>query len=278
MKFRIIYTFFALASTAFLLLNNSSGAAAVQNADRTGSPLSFATCVACHIGNNFSPTITLEILDGDNPVTSYEPGKTYQVRVQINASDNPPAYGFQAVALSGAENKQAGNFTNPPEGFAVVNVNNRQYPEHDQRSSSNSFTIDWEAPGAGTGEVRFYASGIAANGNFSNSGDGSASLSSPVVLDEMLVGNQETRELFESLSIFPNPVENELRLRIQSSAAGAYQLRLLDGQGRLFMEHRLALSAGEQVHSIDVAALPAGIYALHLTDGQHSSSRMVVKR
>jgi hypothetical protein len=277
MKFRIIYTTFALASTAFLLLNNSSGAAAVQNADRTGSPLSFATCVACHIGTNFSPTITLEVLDGDNPVTSYEPGKTYQVRVQINASDNPPAYGFQAVALGGAENKQAGNFSNPPESFAIVNVNNRQYPEQSQRISSNNFVIDWEAPGAGTGEVRFYAAGVAANGNFSNSGDGSASLASPVVLDEMLVGSRENSELFKSLSIFPNPVGNELSLRIQSPASGAYQLRLLDVQGRPLIERRLALSAGKQVQTIDVATLPAGIYALHLTDGQRSSSRMVVK-
>ena len=278
MKFKIIYTLMALAGGALLLMNNSSGAAAVQNADRTGSPLSFATCVACHTGNNFSPSVSLEVLDGEEVVTAYEPGKTYQVRVEISALDNPPSYGFQAVALTGDDNKQAGNFSNPPEGFAVSMVNGRQYPEHNQRSSEASFIIDWEAPGAGTGEVRFYASGIAANGNFASSGDGAAALDNPVVLGESLVNTREPRELFETLRLFPNPVEHELHLQLQAPAAGEYQLRLFDAQGRLMLERRLALSAGLEVQRLEVSALPAGPYALVLSDGQRSSSRMVVKK
>ena len=112
----VLYTLFLLA-LAFLHLQNSNGAAAVQEADRTGSPLSTANCGACHGGGNFSPSLEASLLDEGMPVNSYTPGKDYTVRLSIAAANNPSAYGFQAVALKAADNTNAGTFKKSTHGL-----------------------------------------------------------------------------------------------------------------------------------------------------------------
>lgn len=278
MKLKLIYTLFAFSALALLFLNNSAGPAEVQGQDRTGSPLSIAPCQACHSSGAFSPTPQLQVLDNTAPVTTYEPGKLYKVRVTVNASGDPAGYGFQTVALSGTGNVQAGDFMNPGADVQITPLNGREYPEHNKRSSTNTFEVDWEAPAAGTGEVRFYAAVVAANGMNGSDGDGSSFLSSPITLTEAVSSTTEANELFEAFTIFPNPVSNELNLRIQSPSQSEYQLRLLDIQGRTALSRPIALSTGEQVHSLDVSQLPAGVYTLQITDGKRVSSRKVVKR
>ena len=278
MKFRIFYTFFALIGAALLWMNNSTGPASAQGLDRTGSPLSPGPCQTCHSAGAFSPTLTLEILDGGAAVTTYEPGKTYRLRVRANATGAPAGYGFQAVALAGNDDAQAGQFTNPGAGIKVTPLNGRQYAEHSMRRTSNTFEVDWTAPEAGTGDVRFYSSVVAANGNNSSGGDGSSFLTSPVAISEGAVSRTEDNDLFEAFSVFPNPVENQLNLRFRSREQGTYQLRLLNLQGQGLLERRIEVATGEQVQRLDVSTLPAGVYTVQVTDGKGVSSRKVVKR
>lgn len=278
MKFRIIYTSFALAAFSLLWMNNSTGPASVQGLDRTGGPLSPGPCQTCHNSGAFSPTFTLQILDGDAAVSEYEPGKTYKLRVQVSATGNPAGYGFQAVALTGAGNAQAGAFMNPPPGIKITPLNGRQYAEHSMRSNSNTFEIDWEAPEAGTGDVRFYSAVVAANGLAGSGGDGSTFLTNPATLTEGVASSAEDNELFEAFRIFPNPVEAQLNLRFQSRQAGEYQLRIVNLQGQGLLERRIEVAAGEMVQGLDVGSLPAGLYTVQLTDGDRVSSRKMVKR
>ena len=278
MKLRTFYAFFLLIGTALLWMNNSTGPASVQGLDRTGSPLSPGPCQTCHSAGSFSPTLTLEILDGDAAVTTYEPGKTYRLQVQANAMGTPAGYGFQAVALTGNNETQAGGFTNPDNGIKITPLNGRQYAEHSMRRTSNTFEVDWTAPEAGTGDVRFYSSVVAANGNNSSGGDGSSFLTSPVTLSEGAVSSTENNELFEAFSAFPNPVESQLNLRFQSSRPAEYQLRIVNLQGQSLLERPIEIATGEQVQRLDVGTLPAGVYTVQVTDGKGVSSRKVVKR
>lgn len=277
MKFRIIYTFFTFLALALLLVNNSAGPAEVQGLDRTGSPLSIGPCQLCHNSGAFSPTPVLEILDGGNPVNTYEPGKTYKMRVTVNASGGPAGYGFQAVALSGAGNVQAGDFKNPGADVQITPLSGREYPEHNKRSNNNTFETDWEAPAAGTGEVRFYAAVVAANGQDGSNGDGSSFLGSPIILSEVITSTAESDELPGGFTIFPNPVASELNLRINPPTQGEYQLRLTDAKGRTALSRRFALSPGEQVLSLEAGHLPAGAYTVQVAYGQQMSSRKMVK-
>ena len=118
---KILY-FLIPIGMAWALLSNSGGAAAVQNVDRTSSPLGVGSCGSCHSGGNYSPVISVELLDNNTVVSKYSPGKLYQVKVSIAAGNNPRGYGFQLVSLSGNNNIQGGIFGNAPAGFNKINL------------------------------------------------------------------------------------------------------------------------------------------------------------
>ncbi|NUQ26787.1 MAG: T9SS type A sorting domain-containing protein [Saprospiraceae bacterium] len=277
MKF--VYTLFIAVLAGFLLLNNAAGPGLVQGEDRTGSPLSSGSCgqAGCHSQGSFSPSISVELLDEGNPVTQYEPGESYDLKVTVTAgTGTPPRYGFQAVALTGAGNTGAGTFGSAPAGFRTIDINNRTYAEHASPRTNNTFTIEWTAPD--TGEVRFYAAGIAANANGSNNGDGAATLGSPLVITRASVSAFTPGALLRRLAIAPNPVENILTLRAHSDQSGEYLLRIASLGGQVLHQSRLDFQSGENMHTVDVNRLPAGVYVLQITDGDKVSSTKFLKR
>lgn len=280
MKFKLLYTLFALAGGAFLFLNNSSGAGAVQGQDRTGSPLSSATCGACHGGNNFSPTIELEVLKDGEAVTAYMPGEVYTMRVSAGFSGSPSVFGFQAVALTGENNDQAGDFQNPPSGVQITDVNGREYPEHSQRSQSSTFEVEWVAPESGTGDVSFYSSVLTSNNAGGSSGDGVASLSSPVVLTEdatSQVGQQGA--LNASVTVFPNPVVGQATLEIENAEAGTYQVELMTVQGQRLNSQSLQITNGGAVTlPIDLSVQANGLYLLRVSNETSATVRRLLKQ
>ncbi|MCR9100729.1 MAG: T9SS type A sorting domain-containing protein [bacterium] len=278
MKFKLLYTLFVLAGGAFLFLGNSSGAGAVQGQDRTGSPLSSATCGACHGGNNFSPTIELEILKDGEAVDAYIPGEVYTMRVSAGFSGSPSVFGFQAVALAGNNNAQAGDFQNAPSGVQITALNGRQYPEHSSRSQSSAFEVEWVAPETGTGEVRFYSSVLAANNGNGSGGDGVASLDAPVVLTEDAVNNTSGFLALEAaVEVFPNPANESTTLRISEADAGDYQVELMTIHGQVLSAQNLQVN-GAAILPVDLSAQAAGLYLLRVSNGERSLVRRIIKR
>ncbi|MBL7793358.1 MAG: T9SS type A sorting domain-containing protein [Saprospiraceae bacterium] len=276
MKF--VYTLFIAVLAVFFLLNNAAGPGLVQDADRTGSPLSTGSCgqAGCHSQGSFSPSISVELLDEGNPVTQYEPGESYDLKVTLTAgTGTPPRYGFQVVALGGAANDSIGTFGSAPAGFRRIVINNRRYVEHASPRPSNTLTVEWTAPD--TGEVRFYAAGIAANANGSNNGDGAATLGSPLVITRAAVSTFTPVALLSRLAIAPNPVENILTLRAHSDQTGEYLLRITSLGGQVLHQSRLDFQSGENMHTVDVNRLPAGVYVVQITDGERVSSAKLLK-
>jgi hypothetical protein len=278
MKLKFTYAIFSLMALALLFVNNSSGPAEVQGIDRTGGPLSPGPCQACHSSGAFSPGIDLEVLDNDTPVNTYEPGKTYTLRVTANHSGDPAGFGFQAVALKASDDSQAGAFSNPASDIQITTLAGRQYPEHSTRRESNVFEVEWEAPAAGTGEVDFYSSIVVANGAAGSGGDGAAFLNTPVTLTEGVASSTSENGLLEALHIFPNPVEDELRLQMNSNEQQDYQLLIFNLNGQLVLSQRLSVALGEQLTTVSLPEMAAGAYTLQITDGLKSSSRILLKR
>lgn len=278
MKFKMIYTLFALAGLAFLFWNNSSGAAEVQGQDRTNSPLSNAPCTACHSAGVFSPSVDLAILKDGESVQEYTPGGVYTMRVTANHSGTPASFGFQAVALAGNDNNQAGAFSNPADGIQVTDLNGRQYPEHSRRNENNIFEVEWMAPAEGTGEVRFYSSVVAANNGSGSGGDGSAFLNNPVILSEAVTSSRETAPLLSSFSVFPNPVADYLQLQWEGQERGVLRIEVFDLSGQLLVQQPQQMAASTQSASIDVSSLPSGLYQLRITDGQRQNVQRFVKQ
>ena len=107
MKRSILYLTF-LGCTSWLLFSSVSGGRAAGGQDKTGSPVSSGTCSGCHSGGSFGASVAATLKDvGGNVVTSYVPGDTYTLEIQVsNSTGSPAGYGAQAVALLAGMYKQ----------------------------------------------------------------------------------------------------------------------------------------------------------------------------
>ena len=151
------------------LMSSSSGVAEIQNANRTGEPGTSSTCNQCHGGGSFGATTTISVLDPNSgqAVTEYLPGEQYVLEVAIGGTS--PRFGMQATAVDAAGDN-AGTFANPSSNTQLEDVAGRHIFEHNSSSATNTFSVDWTAPATG-GDVTIYASGLAAGGSTSSSGD-----------------------------------------------------------------------------------------------------------
>lgn len=179
MKIRLVYSLFTISLLLVLSLifsSSSGGRATIALDGNAGAPWeSGTTCNTCHNSGaaDFGTiTETLLILENGNPVTNYEPNKTYQLELTIEAGmGSPDAYGFQ-LAIADNSELDAGCFSNPSANVTEALALGHTYLEQNATpSTTNVFTIDWTAPAAGTGAVNFYFAGNLVNGNGGISGD-----------------------------------------------------------------------------------------------------------
>ncbi|MFK7923922.1 MAG: T9SS type A sorting domain-containing protein [Bacteroidia bacterium] len=85
----------------------------------------------------------------------------------------------------------------------------------------------------------------------------------------------ETRNLFESVVLSPNPTDGLLLVSLSGMAKRDFVLQLRDTQGRMIQESVLPAGPNAQVQ-LDLRHLAAGIYYLSLNDGHGMISRKVL--
>ncbi len=236
------------------LLGNAGGAALVQKTDRTGSPLSPGPCQTCHTSGNFNTSVDAKLLQDNNPVTTYMPGEVYILQVVVNANQNAQQFGFQTVALQGQGNSQAGSFQNPQTGVAVRTVNNRFYPEQQYPSLKDTFRLEWVAPIAGTGDVKFYTAGVATNANGNSGGDGSA-FTNMTIQEFGASSVQNSRP--DGFEIIAHTAGISIELSVPEVAG---QIVIYDLMGNM---RSVRPYQGSSQIQIDLTDLNAGAYFLH---------------
>lgn len=158
---------------AVALMANSAGVAEHQGKDRTGAPGSDQPCSQCHNSGSFSPQPVVYLTDVEETTefTFYLPGETMRLRFEVGSASGAAGFGLQATALL-SDNSNAGTFSNPSANGQLEDVAGRHIFEHNDLSGSNTFTVDWTAPPAGSGPVTVYVASLAANGNGGTAGDG----------------------------------------------------------------------------------------------------------
>jgi hypothetical protein len=283
MNLKIIYTSAALLFLGFLLVNNSSGRASVANEGNTGAPGDEApagrTCQSCHNSTAIQVNLDLEVTDLEgNAVTSYIPGNTYNVQVAINAvTGSPSAYGFQLVSERNSDNQSINSFSNPSSNakLATINATGRQYAEHSSPSSSNTFTVQWTAPEAGTGAVTFYSAGNGVNSNSQSSGDGANKTS-------LMLSEEAGSSVFETprslpLSLAPNPVRESVAVTIPAAFQGPFQLRVADLQGRILKQETGLAYGNSFTPNLFVGDLTPGTYFLQAISGSQVATARFIK-
>ncbi len=85
----------------------------------------------------------------------------------------------------------------------------------------------------------------------------------------------ETRNLFESAVVSPNPSNGLFKISLSGVAKRDFAVQIRDTQGRMIQQSSLAAGPNAQLE-LDLRHLPAGIYFLSLNDGQGMLSRKIV--
>ena len=103
---------------------------------------------------------------------SYEPGKTYPVRIAVSHTQDRRYWGFQLSARLKSDGTQAGALTPADAGTQVLAKDGVQYIEHTLEGiATNTFEFNWVAPSSDGGEVVINAAGNAADGGGSPADD-----------------------------------------------------------------------------------------------------------
>ncbi len=199
----------------------------------TGAP-GEQTCAACHTGNPVNDASgSLVIVAPEN----YVPGSTVDLVIRAQRS-GARRFGFEITALDSA-NQPAGTFDVSGPGIQLA-VGSSHHVTHDPAADATDefeWTVPWEAPASGTGDVTFYAAANTANGDFSNFGDfifttqQSASELSGTHVDgrDAVPGHAWSLE-----SVWPNPlVDSDLSFRVEALPGTPFDVSIHDVQGRV---------------------------------------------
>jgi hypothetical protein len=134
---------------------------------KTGSPSDNTDCTSCH--TVISTTSTLTSINSNIPSSGYVPGNTYTITAIIDPTSM--LSGFEVTCEENTTNTKTGTFfiTTPNE---TQLVNNGSSVTHTAGGNSmNTWSFNWNAPVAGTGEITFYGAFIEAGYPFGQNFD-----------------------------------------------------------------------------------------------------------
>jgi hypothetical protein len=287
MKFRLVYMVFLCALCAVVLLGNKNGRASQAQKGNTGAPGDETqsgqpkTCMSCHNQGPITASVAINVLDANNaPVTQYTPGQQYTARVTITASGlDLGGYGFQMIALRASDNSDLDGFTDSnPNNYKLASIpGGRTYAEHDNISTPNTFNVRWTAPPAGTGVVKFYASGNGVNKNGQTSGDGAGVASLTLTEFGTTTSIDNVLDFSAKATVTPNPARSESRFRAQVPASGDYRLEAFDLAGHLVWSSAQQVQDSDLNIEISMADWVPGIYLLRASGAGASAIVKVLK-
>lgn len=293
MKKKVLLFPLATGIAALTLTSFSGGPATGGLGNHTGSNGSSASCSGggCHASNNIATTVTIGLLDGATPVTTYIPGKLYTVVVTgATAGSTFSKFGFQASAVkAGATSQQAGTFaTGGTPNIAVIPsaitgapvLVEHQAPLNGVPAGGNmAYTVQfhWTAPAAGTGKVRFYTMLNAVNANGSSSGDQPNAATREY--DENTTTSVGQISALSALSIYPNPATgNMATLRMDGEPAGNYMVAFYDMSGKLALQQPISVQQNNMNAALSTSALSAGMYHVHISGMNRNMNLRFVKQ
>ncbi len=260
----------AVALLGYITLSSrSGGVGAIANTEAAGTP-GATTCMNCHLGGTFNPTTTINIKNSaGTSVTTVQSDSVYDVSVTIiAASGTPGAYGFQAIFLENQNNTNIGTFQNLGTGQATKTfANGRVAVEHNTPSTSNTFSFKWKAPSVATATLAtLYTFGLAINSNSGSTGDIGDGHTYQVTVQPSLPSGIAQSLSGVEMTLFPNPVVNDVNVKISFDNETQLQLSVIAADGKLMKTQALNATAGLNNLSINLSDLNAGIYMMVLSD------------
>jgi len=222
----LLYTFIGAIGIFFLLTAGSNYSGGSPGAKTASPGDNGANCTQCHTG---TLNLAEDWLTSSIPASGYIPGETYTITATgVHSGVNK--FGFETTAEDSGDAK-TGEFTitNSDEtkltnnDHAVTHTGDGTTPSGDSRS----WMFDWAAPETGTGEVTFYATFNAANGNGQTTGD--VVYKTSYVVQEHTVSVKETESLDNMVHVYPNPVTDNFYIDVKETDVKEISLFSLSG-------------------------------------------------
>lgn len=248
------------------------------NSGATGAP-GESTCFDCHQGGlqDGSAQHIFTVSQNGNAVSSYIPGQTYDVKLELTTGN--VLEGFQATVLDLANDDMAGNFTSTNNGTNVIQPGSGSRQYVNQTANSNmegnpGWEWEWEAPSNDLGPVRFYVASNVADGDLNPDDDfiytSEYTFGSPL-------GTEETTENISGFEVGYTMENNSLQIRIDTELSEMMFLNVIDLSGRSVLTKMIGQSSiGSNEEQVFLPAhLESGIYVVHFFVGNNSISSTV---
>lgn len=280
---KISISIFAIAIGSIAISEYSStaiGNAAGPTQAVAGDPKSGnKTCAmsGCHVSNGVDVTFPLTgVITSNVPVAGYTPGATYTFTATMTRAGHT-RFGFEISPQNSAGVFQgtltATDATNTRLPFIFVGgaVATGKYITH-KVSTADTWSFDWTAPAAGTGDVIFYGAFNAAGGSTNETGD-SIFTSSTLVSENVASGIDDLANSSASISIYPNPVTDKFIVSNSLNAAGSLSISISNASGVIVKKIQNAAA----YQTIDIADLADGVYFLRIETSEGEVIKKIVK-
>jgi len=256
-------------------------------AGRTGSP-GESTCTACHTGamiNDGNGSVVISSPDL-GVAWEYMPGDTYTINVTVSRV-GCPLFGFDLECLTGSTPAQNGGtliVTNSAETHLLnvtVSTVSRKNMTHQLNgglgTDTKTFSFKWAAPTSNVGNVTFYCTGNATNGNGAKTGDHIYS-TTQVVTPAFGAGTNDLVDPENSFNVFPNPANESIFVTYHAAPGEHVDFTLYTMDGK--MAGPVYTFAGTGSAATSLLNLPSdlasGIYFVRMETGSTVSTKKVV--
>lgn len=266
MKKTILLTLLT-GATYLTLVSYSEGPDFGGAGNRTGGPGSSGnTCAAsgCHsaAAGNTHVAISLEDEVSGETVTDgkYIPLRTYIVTLTVhNASMSN--FGFQAEVLDGSDNN-IGVLT-AGSGQRTGTAGGKKIVEHSAPiTGTANTTFRWTSPAAGAGTATFYIMGNAVNLD----GDATGDEPSAPYSESFTENNTSVSSVIKNIEIsaYPNPVSNQLNLKLENTTKGNYIINAYALNGTRLFEDKVQINGTVYETSIQTGNWATGVYYVQI--------------
>jgi hypothetical protein len=237
---------------------------------KTGSPGDGSNCGGCHSGT--AVTSIANAITSTIPATGYIPGTVYT----ISATISDPAknkFGFE-ISPQRNNGTAVGTLGVTDAGRTQL-IGSGKYITHKSTgtagtSNATTWTFNWTAPVAGSGNFTFYGAFLLANANSSTSGD-VVKLSTLAITEDLTTGIAQNN--FSAIKFYPNPATDYLYSDIENNNGATLSIYSLSGE----KVNNIAYENHEKIKA-DVSLLADGVYIAELKiDGKTITKKFIKK-
>jgi hypothetical protein len=268
--------FLALITITGIIVLESFGTIGLGKKDGTepgytGSPGdSLKNCTACHGGMamDVEGWITSNI-----PEEGYMPGATYTVTA-TNTEFGATRFGFE-VSPQALNGDLMGTMVITDTTTTKL-VGNDKYITYKAAGvdgvDSRSWTFDWIAPAAGSGNVVFYG---AFNSNYNGDKGGDHTYLTTLKVKEFgTTGVADLSNNITSFSVYPNPSTDFINVTVDAKTTESITIDLLDLTGKSVIPS-LTYTHGMGTKRISTEEVANGIYLIRLQAGGQTSVQKI---